>query len=85
MMFVRGPVSFYVIRFLLGIAEAGFFPGIIFYLGEWFPSDARARAIARLMIAIPVSHVFRLFADLSAAVGAPEGGGSPIGSAHLQL
>jgi ACS family tartrate transporter-like MFS transporter len=55
MMFVRGPVSFYVVRFLLGIAEAGFFPGIIFYLSEWFPSDARARAIARFMIAIPVS------------------------------
>jgi MFS family permease len=40
---------------LLGIAEAGFFPGIIFYLSEWFPSEARARAIARFMTAIPVS------------------------------
>jgi len=55
MMFVRGPASFYALRFLLGIAEAGFFPGIIFYLSEWFPSDARARAIARFMTAIPVS------------------------------
>jgi ACS family tartrate transporter-like MFS transporter len=55
MMFVRGPLSFYVLRFLLGVAEAGFFPGIIFYLSEWFPSDARARAIARFMTAIPVS------------------------------
>jgi ACS family tartrate transporter-like MFS transporter len=55
MMFVRGPGSFYVLRFLLGIAEAGFFPGIIFYLSEWFPSEARARAIARFMTAIPVS------------------------------
>ena len=57
MMFVRGPVSFYVLRFLLGIAEAGFFPGIIFYLSEWFPADARARAVARFMTAIPVSAV----------------------------
>ena len=57
MMFVRGPVSFYVLRFLLGIAEAGFFPGIIFYLSQWFPSEARARAVARFMIAIPISGV----------------------------
>ena len=55
MMFVRGPLSFYVLRFGLGIAEAGFFPGIIFYLTRWFPAEARARAIARFMIAIPVS------------------------------
>jgi ACS family tartrate transporter-like MFS transporter len=57
MMFVQGPLSFYVLRFLLGIAEAGFFPGIIFYLSEWFPADVRARAIARFMTAIPVSAV----------------------------
>jgi len=55
MMFVRGPLSFYVLRFLLGVAEAGFFPGIIFYLSGWFPAEARARAIARFMTAIPVS------------------------------
>ena len=55
MMFVRGPLSFYVLRFVLGIAEAGFFPGIIFYLSGWFPAEARARAIARFMTAIPVS------------------------------
>jgi len=55
MMFIRGPRSFYALRFLLGIAEAGFFPGIIFYLSEWFPADARARAVARFMTAIPVS------------------------------
>lgn len=57
MMFVRGPFSFYVLRFLLGIAEAGFFPGIIFYLSEWFPAGARARAVARFMTAIPLSGV----------------------------
>src|SRR6266850_5408969 len=55
MMFVRGPISFYALRFVLGIAEAGFFPGIIFYLSGWFPAEARARAIARFMTAIPVS------------------------------
>lgn len=55
MMFVQGPLSFYALRFLLGIAEAGFFPGMIFYLSEWFPADARARAISRFMTAIPVS------------------------------
>jgi MFS transporter, ACS family, tartrate transporter len=57
MMLVRGPSSFYVLRFFLGIAEAGFFPGIIFYLSEWFPADARARAVARFMTAIPISGV----------------------------
>ncbi len=46
MAFVQGPKSFYAVRFLLGIAEAGFFPGIIFYLTCWFPSQHRARIIA---------------------------------------
>lgn len=57
MMFVQGPVSFYVLRFLLGVAEAGFFPGMIFYLSQWFPSEARARAVARFMTAIPLSGI----------------------------
>src|ERR1035437_4043008 len=48
---------FYVIRVLLGIAEAGFFPGIIFYLTLWFPSIHRARIIAMFMAAIPLSSV----------------------------
>ena len=55
MMFTRGPLSFYVLRFLVGVAEAGFFPGIIFYLSEWFPARERARAISRFMTAIPIS------------------------------
>ena len=39
MAFVHTPASFYVLRFLLGVAEAGFFPGIIYYLGLWFPAE----------------------------------------------
>ncbi|HEY0682090.1 MAG TPA: MFS transporter [Steroidobacter sp.] len=57
MAFVQGPTSFYAVRFLLGIAEAGFFPGIIFYLTCWFPSQHRARIIALFMIALPMSSV----------------------------
>jgi MFS transporter, ACS family, tartrate transporter len=52
----KGPVSFLVLRFLLGVAEAGFFPGMIFYLTQWFPSAVRARAISILYIAVPVSN-----------------------------
>jgi ACS family tartrate transporter-like MFS transporter len=57
MMFARGPVSFYVLRFLLGVAEAGFFPGIIYYLSTWFPAAQRARAISWFMVAIPLTIV----------------------------
>jgi MFS transporter, ACS family, tartrate transporter len=57
MMFVRGERSFYAVRFLLGVAEAGFFPGMIFYLKNWFPSAARARAVALFMTAAPMSGV----------------------------
>ena len=53
---VQGPTSFLVLRFLLGVAEAGFFPGIIFYLTHWFPPIYRARAISILYIAVPVSN-----------------------------
>ena len=51
MMFAQGPWSFYALRVLLGIAEAGFFPGIILYLSHWFPQRARGRAVAKFMIA----------------------------------
>jgi MFS transporter, ACS family, tartrate transporter len=57
MMFVRGAASFYVLRFLLGAAEAGFFPGIIFYLTEWFPARERARTIAAFMTATLIAGV----------------------------
>jgi ACS family tartrate transporter-like MFS transporter len=57
MIFIRGPVSFYVLRFLLGVAEAGFFPGMILYLKRWFPASARARAVAWFMTANPLAGV----------------------------
>ena len=57
MMLVRTPGSFYALRFLLGIAEAGFFPGIIFYLTYWYPAPERARAYAWFLAAIPVCGV----------------------------
>ena len=56
--FVREPIGFYVLRFLLGVAEAGFFPGVILYLTFWFPSEYRARFTATFMMAIPFSSVF---------------------------
>ncbi len=57
MMFVTTPRSFYILRFLLGIAEAGFFPGMIFYLRSWFPAASRARAVALFATAGPLSGV----------------------------
>jgi MFS transporter, ACS family, tartrate transporter len=57
MVFVCGPRSFYGLRFLLGVAEAGFFPGVILYLTNWFPAQARARTVARFMSAAPLSGV----------------------------
>jgi ACS family tartrate transporter-like MFS transporter len=69
MIFIRGPVSFYGLRFLLGAAEAGFFPGMILYLKQWFPASARARAVAWFMTANPLAGVV----------------GSPISGALLGL
>jgi MFS transporter, ACS family, tartrate transporter len=57
MLLVRTPATFYASRFLLGLAEAGFFPGMIFYLRCWFPSSARARTVAWFMMAGPLSGV----------------------------
>jgi sugar phosphate permease len=65
MLWVRTPLQFYAVRFLLGVAEAGFFPGVIFYLAQWFPMAYRARATARFTIAIPLSQ----------AIGGALGGG----------
>ena len=57
MMFVGGEHSFYGMRLLLGISEAGFFPGIILYLTYWFPSQERARAVAKFMTATSIAGV----------------------------
>ncbi len=57
MMLIRTPMQFYVVRFLLGVAEAGFYPGVIFYLTRWFPAEERARAISRFYLAVPFSSV----------------------------
>ena len=62
--FVRTPMEFYVARFLLGVAEAGFFPGIIVYFTHWFASRDRARALSGLVMAVP----------FSLALGAPVSG-----------
>jgi MFS family permease len=56
-MFVTTPLSFYILRFLLGLAEAGFFPGIILYLTYWYPAPRRARMVCTFMTAIPVAGV----------------------------
>lgn len=69
MMLVRTPAQFYAMRFLLGVAEAGFFPGIIYYLTCWYPSAQRARTVA-------------LFATASALAGVV---GSPLSGALMQL
>lgn len=53
----RTPTQFYVLRFLLGIAEAGFLPGILFYLSQWFPAHRRGRMVAILMAGNPVSGI----------------------------
>ena len=57
MLLVKGPSSYYVLRFLLGLAEAGFLPGVIYYLSRWYPSAARARAVSWFMLAIPLAPV----------------------------
>lgn len=75
MMFVRGASSFYAVRFVLGLAEAGFFPGVIWYLGRWFPDRERARAISWFMIGIP----------LSAVIGGPLGGALLALGGHFGL
>lgn len=67
--FVQGETSFYILRFLLGAAEAGFFPGIILYLSYWFPARRRAQVVSLFMAAAPISVVL----------------GSPLSGALLQM
>lgn len=69
MAFVWDPTSFYILRFLLGAAEAGFFPGIILYLSYWFPAHRRAGVTSLFMAAVPISVVI----------------GSPLSSALLEM
>lgn len=57
MAFVQGTVSFLVMRFLLGAAEAGFFPGVIFYLSSWFPAENRGAIVSRFMFAQPIASM----------------------------
>lgn len=57
MAFTTGPISFVILRFLLGVAEAGFFPGIILYFTYWFPQQYRGRVISTLYLAVPLSNV----------------------------
>lgn len=56
-MFVQTPMQFYILRFMLGAAEAGFFPAILFYASLWFPAKWRGRAVSRFYVAQPVSQI----------------------------
>jgi MFS family permease len=56
-MFVKTPMQFYTVRFLLGVAEAGFLPGVLLYLQNWFPSARRARVVALFMVGLPLSSM----------------------------
>ena len=67
--FVTTPMAFYVIRFFLGVAEAGFFPGIIFYLSQWIPAAERASVVSRFMTAIAIAGII----------------GGPLSGALMQL
>jgi len=71
MSLVHGRTGFYIARLMLGAAEAGFFPGVIFYLGCWFPADMRARVLAAFIVANPLSTI--IGAPLSAAILAMDG------------
>ena len=57
MLFVQTPTQFYVMRFLLGVAEAGFFPGVIYYFAGWFPMAFRGRAVSLFYVATPLASI----------------------------
>ena len=57
MAFVQTPMQFYFMRFLLGVAEAGFYPGVLLYLSQWFPANWLCRAVSRFYIANPISFM----------------------------
>jgi MFS family permease len=56
-MFVHTPMQFYIVRFLLGVAEAGFLPGVLLYLTQWYPDARRARIVALFMVGLPMSSM----------------------------
>jgi MFS family permease len=56
-MFVQTPLQFYIARFLLGVAEAGFLPGVLLYLTQWYPDERRARIVALFMVGLPLSSM----------------------------
>lgn len=56
-MWVHTPMQFYVVRFLLGVAEAGFLPGVLLYLTQWYPDARRARIVALFMVGLPMSSM----------------------------
>jgi len=82
-LFVRGPISFYTVRFLLGAAEAGFFPGIVFYFTYWFPARERARAVAQFSTASMAAGI--VGAPLSGALLSLRGAGGLDGWQWLFL
>jgi ACS family tartrate transporter-like MFS transporter len=55
--FIQGPWQFYIMRFALGVAEAGFYPGVILYVSSWFPGEHRAWAVSRFFIALPLAFI----------------------------
>jgi len=74
LMFATTETRFYVLRFLLGVAEAGFFPGVIYYLTRWFPAQARTRVIGLFYFGAPLAFIFGsplsgLLLDLDGALG----------------
>jgi len=82
MALTQGPNSFYALRFLLGVAEAGFFPGIILYLTYWFPTRKRAAVTAAFMAAAPISTA--VGSPLSGAIMSMIGSGSVLGMKDWQ-
>ena len=56
---VRTPMQFYIVRFALGLAEAGFFPGVILYVTYWYPSHRRAKMVGTFMVGIPMAGLIR--------------------------
>src|SRR5471030_2794270 len=91
---IGGPISFLVLRFLLGAAEAGFFPGVILYLTYWYPAEYRAKIVGIFMVAIPVAGLIgspisgavvrvRLAPSLWCAAGPPPGAPSAVAPCGL--